>query len=121
MKYIVYDIASGDIVKTYSGPESFLAMQYDAEKQACIAGGLPSWKYYVENGKLVEFVEQNTYLDGLTLRSLPDNCTIKINCQSYEATGPDVALDFDQYGEYEITVLADRYYRKDFKIDYQPS
>lgn len=120
MNCIIYSVTSGDILKTYSGPEQFLKMQYDTGTHDYVVGELPHWEHFIESGKLVEFAEQNTYLDGHVLKSLPDSCTIKINCQAYEATGPEVELNFDQYGEYEIAILAYKYKRKDFKIDYQP-
>ena len=83
-KYVIYFKTTGEIVRTYSGPDEFMSMQYDDEIESCIEGAIPTFDYYVDANQIISKLIQNTMYDEQThtLHNLPVPCVIQINCTS---------------------------------------
>lgn len=117
VNYIIYDEKNGEIVANCQAnvPDGIVAL----DKNSYVTTGFidPS-EFYFANQKITPRPEQNTVLDGLTLRNLPVPSEIFVNGTRYKCDEETVELDLEE-GTYEVIIKSFPYKERIYEINTQ--
>lgn len=72
---------------------------------------------YVIDGCITPRPESPSYLDGMSIKNLPNPCVILIEGESYDCNETEVELSFSQPGIYKVLVLAWPFLDKEFIVE----
>ena len=97
-----YDPATGRIAYTGSVPTSMLSLQGNN----VVEGDADLTLDYVENGAITPRPANTATLDGMTLKNLPNPCTINVEGVAHACTDPTADLSFSHPGTFTVTVSA---------------
>lgn len=111
--YTYYKLGSGEITATLSG-----AIEYQTETPVGrVLGNWDADTYYILDDTPTPRPENPTTLIDLTLENVPVPALITINGTAYETDSDTIELEFDQVGNYKVTVDAFPYLPKEFEIE----
>lgn len=115
MKFLVYDNATGHILRTGCCPDDHLGMQASAGETA-IEGEADDAMHYIRDGLVTDKMAIAATLSGTTISGLPIPATVTVEGVRYDVTDGVAELSFNLPGTYQVKVEALHYLPKTFEI-----
>lgn len=116
MNYIIYDIASGSILKSLSCPEDMIELQIDDSTSYIEHERVDDSKFYIVNDTVVPRPTFSESVSGTTISGLPIPTTVIAEGTPYTITDGSAELSFSLPGTYKVRLSSFPYQDKDVEV-----
>lgn len=117
MNIVVYNIASGEIMRSVTATENMVPLQYDHELENYIEHDqVDDALFYIVSGAITFRPEFQETISGTTITGLPDPTTVVTNGTATLVTDGEADLTFEQAGTYLVQLYSFPYVEKTVEV-----